>query len=105
MAVHKANLDRLAATGLPIQITELDIDGLASGATPGDVVQLNNFRRIVPVFWEHPAVQGITVWGWRQPNHWRNAQNAPIVLSNDASKPAGAWLYNYVRGIAPVALG
>jgi endo-1,4-beta-xylanase len=102
MAVHKANLDRLAATGLPIQITELDIDGLASGATPGDVVQLNNFRRIVPVFWEHPAVQGITVWGWRQPNHWRNAQNAPIVLSNNTPKPAALWLYNYVRGIAPV---
>jgi endo-1,4-beta-xylanase len=102
MAVHKANLDRLAATGLPIQITELDIDGLASGATPGDVVQLNNFRRIVPVFWEHPAVQGITVWGWRQPNHWRNAQNAPIVLSDNTPKPAALWLYNYVRGIAPV---
>jgi endo-1,4-beta-xylanase len=102
MAVHKANLDRLAATGIPIQITELDIDGLASGATPGDVVQLNNFRRIVPVFWEHPAVQGITVWGWRQPNHWRNAQNAPIVLSDNTPKPAALWLYNYVRGIAPV---
>ena len=102
MAVHKANLDRLAATGLPIQITELDIDGLASGATPGDVVQLNNFRRIVPVFWEHPAVQGITLWGWRQPNHWRNAQNAPIVLSDNTPKPAALWLYNYVRGIAPV---
>src|SRR4029079_16741111 len=39
---------------------------------------------------------------WRQPNHWRNAQNAPIVLSDDTAKPAGAWLYNYVRGIAPV---
>ena len=55
-----------------------------------------------PTFWEHPGVEGITVWGWRQPNHWRNAQNAPIVLSNDTPKPAAHWLYNYVRGIAPV---
>src|SRR3954468_23112839 len=102
MAVHKANLDRLAATGIPIQITELDIDGQAAGGVAGDVVQLRNYRRIVPVFWEHPGVEGITVWGWRQPNHWRNAQNAPIVLSNDTAKPAGAWLYNYIRGIAPV---
>jgi hypothetical protein len=101
MAVHKANLDRLAATGLPIQVTELDIDGVASGGVAGDVVQLRNYRRIVPVFWEHPGVEGITVWGWRQPNHWRNAQNAPIVLSNDTPKPAALWLYNYVRGIAP----
>ena len=49
-----------------------------------------------------PGVEGVTLWGWRQPNHWRNAQNAPIVLSNDTLKPAGAWLFNYVRGIAPV---
>ena len=102
MAQHKANLDRLAATGLPIQVTELDIDGVASGGVPGDEVQLRNYRRIVPTFWEHPGVEGITVWGWRQPNHWRNAQNAPIVLSNDTPKPAAHWLFNYVRGIAPV---
>ena len=102
MAVHKRNLDRLAATGLPIQITELDIDGQAAGGVAGDVVQLRAYRRIVPVFWEHPGVEGITVWGWRQPNHWRNAQNAPIVLSDDTPKPAALWLYDYVRGIAPV---
>ena len=102
MAQHKANLDRLAATGLPIQVTELDIDGVASGGVPGDEVQLRNYRRIVPTFWEHPGVEGITVWGWRQPNHWRNAQNAPIVLSTDTPKPAAHWLFNYVRGIAPV---
>ena len=102
MAVHRANLDRLAATGLPIQVTELDIDGVASGGTPGDAVQLRNYRRIVPTFWEHPGVEGITVWGWRQPNHWRNAQNAPIVLSDDTPKPAAHWLYDYVRKIAPV---
>ena len=102
MATHQANLDRLAATGLPIQITELDIDGLPAGGLPGDEVQLANYRRIFPVFWEHPAVEGITLWGWRQPFHWRNAQNAPIVTSSDELKPAGRWLYDYVRGIAPV---
>ncbi len=102
MAVHKSNLDRLAATGIPIQISELDIDGVASGGVPGDEIQLRAFRRIVPVFWEHPGVEGITVWGWLQPNHWRNAQNAPIVLSTGVPKPAALWLYDYVRGIAPV---
>src|SRR5690606_20672163 len=105
MAVHKANLDRLAATGLPIQITELDLGGQARHAypgLPGDEVQLADYRRVFPVFWEHPAVEGITLWGWRQPFHWRNAQNAPIVTSSDELKPAGRWLYDYVRGIAPV---
>ena len=102
MAVHRANLDRLAATGLPIHITELELDGVAAGGVPGDEVQLADYRRVFPTFWEHPAVEGITLWGWKQPNHWRNAQNAPIVLSNGTLKPAGHWLFNYVRGIAPV---
>ncbi|MDA0171879.1 endo-1,4-beta-xylanase [Solirubrobacter taibaiensis] len=101
MRVHKANLDRLAATGIPIQITELDLDGFAVGGVPGDEMQLSYYRNVVPTFWEHPRVEGFTLWGWRQPNHWRNAQNAPIVLSNDTPKPAALWLYNYVRGIAP----
>jgi GH35 family endo-1,4-beta-xylanase len=102
MAVHQANLDRLAATGLPIQVTELDIDGVASGGVPGDEVQLADYRRIFPTFWEHPAVEGITLWGWRQPSHWRNAQNAPIVLSTGVFKPAAHWLLAYVNAIAPV---
>jgi len=101
MSVHKANLDRLAATGVPIQITELDLDGFDVDGVPGDEMQLSYFRTVVPTFWEHPAVEGITLWGWRQPSHWRNAQNAPIILSNGTLKPAAHWLFNYVRGIAP----
>jgi endo-1,4-beta-xylanase len=102
MAVHKANLDRLAATGLPIMLTELDLDGLDTDGVPGDEVQLNYYRKVFPVFWEDPGVIGATLWGWKQPSHWRNAQNAPIVLSNGTPKPAALWLYNYVNGIAPV---
>ncbi len=102
MAVHKANLERIAATGVPIQITELDLDGFDVNGVPGDEMQLTYYRRTVPTFWEHPLVEGITLWGWRQPSHWRNAQNAPVILSNGTLKPAAHWLFNYVRGIAPV---
>ena len=102
MRVHKANLDRLAATGIPIDITELDLDGLPVNGVAGDEMQLRYYRNVVPTFWEHPAVRGITLWGWRAPNHWRNAQNAPIALNNGTLKPAGAWLFDYVNGIAPV---
>jgi GH35 family endo-1,4-beta-xylanase len=102
MAVHEANLDRLAATGLPIQVTELDIDGLGADGLPGDEVQLADYRRVFPTFWEHPAVEGVTLWGWREPNHWRNDQNAPIVLSTGELKPAAHWLLAYVNAIAPV---
>jgi len=101
MATHQANLDRLAATGLPIQVTELDIDGLADDGVPGDEVQLADYRRIFPTFWEHPGVEGVTLWGWRQPNHWRNNQDAPIVLSTGELKPAAHWLLAYVNAVAP----
>lgn len=41
MSTHLANLDSLAATGLPLYVTELDIDG------PTDAVQLADYVRCV----------------------------------------------------------
>ncbi len=84
------NLDLLATTGLPIYVTELDIDG------PSDGIQLADYQRIFPAFWEHPAVQGVTLWGYR-PGHWRTAQGAYIVFDNGAERPAMQWLQSYVH--------
>lgn len=89
------NLDALAETGLPIQVTELDIDG------PTDAVQLADYQRIFPTFWEHPAVMGITLWGYR-PGHWRTGQGAYIAYENGAERPALQWLQAYVRNNAPL---
>ena len=88
-SVTTANLDLLATAGLPIYVTELDIDG------PTDEVQLADYMRIFPTFWEHPAVRGITLWGYR-PGHWRTAQGAYIVHANGAERPAMVWLQDYV---------
>lgn len=89
------SLDTLATRGLPIYVTELDIDG------PTDEIQLADYQRIFPMFWEHPAVKGITLWGYR-PGHWRTAQGAYIALENGAERPALVWLQAYVRNNAPV---
>ena len=86
--VTRANLDRLAATGLPIQVTEMDIDGL------DDAEQLAEYQRIFPVFWEHPSVMGITMWGWR-PGMWRTRQGAPLVRQDGTPRPAMEWLLDY----------
>jgi endo-1,4-beta-xylanase len=94
-ATHTSNLNLMAATGLPIYISELDIDG------PTDEVQLADYQRIFPIFWEHPAVKGITLWGFRA-GHWRTAQGAYIVLDNGAERPAMIWLQNYVQDTVPV---
>lgn len=92
------SLDRLATRGLPIYVTELDIDG------PTDAVQLADYQRIFPLFWEHPAVRGVTLWGYR-PGHWRTAQGAYIAHENGAERPALVWLQEYVRNNAPVIPG
>lgn len=89
VATMKRNLDSLASTGIPIHITELDIDG------PTDATQLTQYKRIFPALWEHPGVEGITLWGWR-PGLWRNDQKAYLIESNNVERPALIWLREYL---------
>jgi endo-1,4-beta-xylanase len=95
MPNHRANLDRLAATGLPIYGTEFDLDGVSAGVLNHEV-QLANYQRVFPVFWEHPAVKGITIWGYVRNNHWRNAQGDWLLYENGGERPALQWLIKYV---------
>lgn len=90
-------LDLLASTGLPIYITELDIDG------PTDAQQLASYQRIFSTFWEHPAVRGVTLWGHR-PGMWRTPQRAFLTFEDGGRRPALDWLEAYVRNQPPVVL-
>lgn len=85
----RTNLNALAATGLPIQITELDIDGTS------DAVQLQSYQRIFPTLYEHPGVEGITLWGWRR-GLWRDEQGAYLINQDGTERPALEWLRNYL---------
>jgi GH35 family endo-1,4-beta-xylanase len=85
----KTNLDTIAAPGVPIYISELDIDG------PTDQIQLDDYKRIFPIFWEHPAVVGVTLWGYR-PGLWRTAQGAYLITENGTERPALLWLKDYI---------
>jgi endo-1,4-beta-xylanase len=100
MPNHRNNLDRLAATGLPIYITELDIDGVLQGVVHHET-QLAAYQRIFPVFWEHPAVRGVTIWGHVRGFHWRNAQGAWLMYPNGGERPALTWLANYMTNTQP----
>src|SRR4030042_3378392 len=86
----KNNLDLLAATGIPIYLTELDIDGLT------DRAQLQEYQRIFPMFWEHPAIKVITFWGFRY-GVWRQDQGANLITNDDVERPAMTWLKAYVN--------
>jgi endo-1,4-beta-xylanase len=100
MPTNRANLNFLAkSTLLPIYVTELDVDG------NDDPVQLAGYQKIFPLFWEHPSVKGITLWGYRT-NHWRRAQGAWLTYDNGAERPAMVWLQRYVRNnLAEITAG
>jgi endo-1,4-beta-xylanase len=78
------NLNRLAATGLPIYITEFDIN-LAD-----DSLQLQNYKTYFPIFWENPGVKGITLWGYVYGSIWQT--NAYLLNDRNAKRPAFTWL-------------
>lgn len=92
-----SNINRLGATGLPVMVTELDIDG-------PELTQLIDYQRLFPAFWENDNVVGVTLWGYRN-GHWRQAQGAPLITADDEEKPALRWLKGYVRGSLPVIVG
>lgn len=96
--VLKANLDTLATRGLPIMITEMDVDG-GTSENLNDQVHLSGFQKIFPVFWDHPSVIGVTLWGFR-PGMWRSDQGAYLVLNNGAERPAMTWMQDYVAASA-----
>ncbi|WP_071781118.1 endo-1,4-beta-xylanase [Adhaeribacter aquaticus] len=83
------NINLLAATGLPVYVTEMDIDGL------NDNIQLTEYQRVFPLFWDHEAIKGVTLWGFR-PGLWRDAQGAYLITTNGTERPALTWLRQYV---------
>lgn len=58
-------LNSLAATGVPIYISELELD------FENDSDQLNRFQSLWPLLYEHPAVVGVTLWGYELGKHWK----------------------------------
>lgn len=89
-ATLKANLDALWATGIPIYITEMDVDGAT------DLAQLQEMQRVFGLMWTHPGVKGITMWGFRS-GMWRTDQKAYLVTSTGKDRPAFTWIKAFVN--------
>jgi endo-1,4-beta-xylanase len=84
----KANLDKMATTGLPIFISEYDI------ANTNDEQQANRIKEQVPVMWTHPAVVGITYWGYLSGATWINGTG--LLTSAGAERPSITWMKTYI---------
>ncbi|HEU4324295.1 MAG TPA: endo-1,4-beta-xylanase [Roseiflexaceae bacterium] len=90
LSTLRNNLNRLAATGLPIHLSEYE------AAVANDSQQLQLFQQQIPLFWEHPSVVGVTLWGYVQGQHWK--PDGYLLRSDGSERPALTWLMNYVRG-------
>jgi GH35 family endo-1,4-beta-xylanase len=80
-----AILDRYAALGLDISITEHDID------TQDEPLQADFTRDFLTTVFSHPSVVAILTWGFWESSHWR--PNAAYYRADWSVTPAGqAWL-------------
>jgi endo-1,4-beta-xylanase len=91
----KNNLDRLAATGLPIYISEFDLGNPGNSGTPDDNQQLLLYQKIFPVLWRHPGVKGITIWDYLEGQTWQTT--CYLVRADGTARPALLWLAQYVK--------
>jgi GH35 family endo-1,4-beta-xylanase len=85
-----ANLDRFAATGLPIYVSELDLN------LSNDAKQAQKMRDLFTLFWQHPSVLGVTHWGYLQGNMWQ--QDAYLVRTDSSRRPALDWINCFKAG-------
>jgi endo-1,4-beta-xylanase len=90
----KNNLTRLADTGLPVYISEFDLGNIGDTGTPNDAVQLQLYQKIFPVLWNHPGMQGITLWGYVQNNIWQGT--CYLIRSDGSERPAMQWLRTFL---------
>jgi GH35 family endo-1,4-beta-xylanase len=84
----QSKLNQVAALGLPIYISEYDV------ARTNDQEQLQIMQTQFPVFYTHPSVAGITLWGYVVGSTWVNGSG--LIQSNGTRRPAMTWLMNYL---------
>jgi GH35 family endo-1,4-beta-xylanase len=85
-ATLSSNLNKVAALGLPIYITEYDV------AKTDDQTQLQIYQQQFPVFYNHPSVKGITLWGYVYGATW--VTGSGLIQTNGTPRPAMTWLLN-----------
>jgi endo-1,4-beta-xylanase len=82
-------LQRLEATGLPVYITEYDIN-LAD-----DTQQRNVMQSQFTMFYNDPNIKGITFWGYVVGATW--LPNSGLMTSSGQMRPAMTWLMDFLN--------
>lgn len=101
---HEFNVNNLSAnaltnalnlmdnSGVPTYVTELDISG-------SDAEQNTRYQTLLPVYWNHPSVAGITLWGYIEGQTW--IANTGLVASGNVGateSPAMGSIKSFITG-------
>ena len=79
-----SDLDMFTSTGLPVQITEFDIN------SPDEELQADYTRDFLIACYSHPVVNGFTMWGFWEAAHWK--PDAAMFRKDWTAKPnVAAW--------------
>ncbi len=73
--------DRFAKFGVPLQLTEFDID------TRDEQLQAEYMRDVLTITFSHPSFDGIVMWGFWEGRHWR--PNGALWRKDWSIKPSG----------------
>jgi endo-1,4-beta-xylanase len=87
MSELQTNLNKVLATGLPLYITEYDVD-LAD-----DNQQRTVMQQQITLFANTPQVHGITLWGYIYGSTWKPNTG---LIRNGTFRPAMTWLMDFV---------
>ncbi|NMB82224.1 MAG: T9SS type A sorting domain-containing protein [Ignavibacteria bacterium] len=91
----KSNLNKITALGLPVYISEFDID------EDKDADQLAQYKIYFPIFWTNPGVKGITLWGYIEGDVWTSHPYTFLIRYDDSERPALQWLRTYIASPLP----
>lgn len=89
-ATVATSLANLAATGLPIYVSEFDLN------IPNDALHAKRMRDLVTVFWNNPSVVGLTHWGHLQGDVWQ--EHAYLIRQDGSHRPGFDWLLCHYAG-------
>ncbi len=73
--------DRFAKFGVPLQLTEFDID------TTDEQLQADYLRDVMTITFSHPSFNAIVMWGFWEGRHWR--PDAALWRKDWSIKPCG----------------
>ena len=100
-----ANLRRLAALGLQVQITEMDVEVSKMPGTRAELLaaQAEVYRGVLATCLSVPACTALVTWGVGDRYTWRHP-DTPLLLDGGFSpKPAHTAVLEVLRGAPPVA--